>query len=121
MGFILIIVAYVLLIALSPLGVVYAFFRLMINNTIARWFNYFNRLFFKLAISLDQFANVLFAPLFNDVLIKSKTHTFGNEDETISSVLGKNQRDKTLRKAGKVLCFILDKLDKDHCKKSIGK
>ena len=40
-------------------------------------------------------------------------------EETISSVLGKNQRDNTLSFAGKVLVFILDTIDKNHCKKSI--
>ena len=33
--------------------------------------------------------------------------------------LGKNQRDNTLSFAGKVLVFILDTIDKNHCKKSI--
>lgn len=37
----------------------------------------------------------------------------------ISSVLGKNQRDKTLSSTGKVLAGILDFIDKDHCKESI--
>lgn len=33
--------------------------------------------------------------------------------------VSKNQRDNTLSFAGKVLVFILDTIDKNHCKKSI--
>jgi len=43
----------------------------------------------------------------------------GNIDETISSVLGKNQRFGHLTKFGKVICKILDTIDKNHCEKSI--
>lgn len=41
--------------------------------------------------------------------------------ETISGVLGKNERDNTLSKTGKILVWILNKLDKNHCFKSIDK
>ena len=47
-------------------------------------------------------------------------YKFGNVNETISSALGKNQRDKTLSWFGKIICLILDTLDKNHCKKSIN-
>ena len=40
--------------------------------------------------------------------------------ETISSALGKNQRDKTLSKKGKLLVKILDFLDENHCENSIN-
>ena len=40
-------------------------------------------------------------------------------EETISSALGKNQRDGTLTKIGRALVWILDKIEKEHCKKSI--
>jgi hypothetical protein len=36
-------------------------------------------------------------------------------------VLGYNQLDGTLSKVGKVLVWILDKVDKDHCIKAIIK
>ncbi|SDE79750.1 hypothetical protein SAMN05421544_12811, partial [Riemerella columbipharyngis] len=46
-------------------------------------------------------------------------YPFGNEKETISSALGKNERMGTLTKTGRRLCWLLDKIDKDHCQKSI--
>ena len=71
------------------------------------------------AVNLDRFGNSEFRTLFNLTLKKKEGYKFGNMEETISSVLGKNQRDNTLSFAGKVLAFILDLLDKNHCKKSI--
>ena len=71
------------------------------------------------AVNLDRFGNSEFRTLFNLTLKKKEGYKFGNIEETISSVLGKNHRDNTLSFAGKVLVFILDTIDKNHCKKSI--
>ena len=71
------------------------------------------------AVNLDRFGNFEFRTLFNLVLKKKGGYEFGNFEETISSALGKNQRDKTLSMAGKALVWILDMIEKEHCKKSI--
>jgi hypothetical protein len=71
------------------------------------------------AINLDKYANREFRTLWNKTLKIENGYNFGNENETISSALGKNERDKSLTKTGKVLVWILDKLDKNHCQKSI--
>lgn len=71
------------------------------------------------AVNLDKFGNREFRTLWNETLRKKSGYKFGNPEETISSALGKNQRDKTLTNAGKSLAWILDTLDKDHCVKSI--
>lgn len=76
--------------------------------------------FLSSAINLDKFGNREFRTLWNKSLKTSKGHSFGNIEETISSVLGKNERDNTLTKAGKILVWILDKFDKNHAKKSIN-
>ena len=75
--------------------------------------------FLDTALSLDKFGNREYRTLWNKILRKETGYEFGVVDETISSALGKNQRDGTLTGAGKVLCFILDTIDKDHCRKSI--
>lgn len=54
------------------------------------------------------------------LIIFGLRYQFGDFRETISSVLGKNQRDGTLSKKGEILVSILDFIDKDHCKKSIN-
>jgi len=71
------------------------------------------------AINLDKFGNREFRTLFNKTLATG--HRFGDINETISSVLGKNQLTNTLTKGGKMLVWILDKIDKDHALKSINK
>ena len=71
------------------------------------------------ALSLDIWANKEFRTLWNTQLRIDGGYEFGREGETISSALGKNQRDGTLTKKGKLLVKILDFLDKNHCIKSI--
>ena len=80
-----------------------------------------NRGYFKdSAINIDKFGNREFRTSLNATLIKSNSpFRFGDIRETISSVLGKNQRFGYLTKFGKVICIILDTIDKNHCEKSI--
>jgi len=106
-NFLLFITAYVLYLPLS-----------LIN-----WFVVDNKCgyFLSSAINLDKFGNREFRTLFNTFLILESGYKFGNINETISSVLGKNERDNTLTQTGKIVVWILDKIDKNHSFKSIGK
>ena len=71
------------------------------------------------ALSIDIWANKEFRTLWNAQLRTEEGYEFGVIGETISSALGKNQRDKMLTKCGKILVAILDFLDENHCEKSI--
>ena len=71
------------------------------------------------AVSRDQTGNVIHYTILNKYLIDTNGYKFGDKDETVSSALGKNERDKTLSKTGKILVKILDFLDENHCIKSI--
>ncbi|MHC0442306.1 hypothetical protein [Flavobacterium sp. 3-210] len=71
------------------------------------------------AITIDKIANREFRTLWNKKLRIESGYKFGAENETISSALGKNQRDETLTKSGKRLVKVLDFFEKDHCLKSI--
>ena len=99
------IVALGLFIVLAPIGVVWGIgalcFRMKLITALWRVGDYF----LSIGYTIDQSGNAFCGELFNDAMItpKSKCH-FGNPDETISSVLGKNKRDKTLTKFGKGLC-----------------
>lgn len=73
------------------------------------------------AVNIDKFGNREFRALFNKVLILKDGYKFGNINETISSVLGKNKLMYTLSNTGKVLVWILNSIDKNHCIKSIEK
>lgn len=72
------------------------------------------------AITIDKLANREFRTLWNKTLKKENGYKFGAENETISSALGKNQRDNTLTKTGIKLVWLLDKIEKNHCLKSIN-
>ena len=100
-------VAVILFILCLPVAIFYLVF-----DTVAS-------LFFRIAVVIDMGGNVLGEEIFNDFLITKDGYKFGNRKETISSVLGKNQRDGTLTALGNGLCKLLDIIDKDHCKKSI--
>ena len=71
------------------------------------------------ALSLDMAGNVLLRRPMNAWLITSKGYQFGNRKETISSVLGKNQKKGTLTPGGKCLAWLLDKIDPNHCRDAI--
>lgn len=109
-GFILYLVANLLFLPLTGLNLIAVFWK---YKTIKGYF-------YQGAIDIDMFANRNFRTLFNVCLRKKGGYAFGNPKETISSVLGKNQRDKTLSFVGVWVSYILDKIGKDHCKKSIN-
>ena len=104
MNFLLIIVAVVLSIPLYPIGFVYALIKC---DNLSLYFR-------GIAESIDQLGNHVMQYAFNKWLIKDNAYKFGNIDETVSSVLGKNKRDKTLTKTGRFLDRILNKLDDNH-------
>jgi len=72
------------------------------------------------AVNLDKFGNREFRTLFNKILINSKGYKFGDINETISSVLGNNQLACTHSRCGRILVWILDKIENDHALKSIN-
>jgi len=107
MGVILFIIAYVLFLPI----------------TIFNALNVKKKGYFKdTAINLDRFGNREFRFSLNKYLILEKSpDRFGSIEETISSVLGKNELTDNLTTLGKLLCWVLDKIEKNHCIKSINK
>ena len=77
--------------------------------------------FLSTARSIDVWANYEFRTLWNRFLVKHNvvSYAFGDKYETISSVIGKNARLNSLSITGKILRFILDTIDKNHCENSI--
>lgn len=130
----LMIIAKLLYWIFAPIGFLYAVPRMLTRmNRMAAW-NKLREYWMALAISIDQKGNVIMQELFNDLLIKDRKNftrepamreyivfktRFGNPDETISSVLGKNKRNGTLTTTGKVLDWILETIDPNHSIKSI--
>lgn len=97
------------------LGLLITFF---VNLYKRRWKYSFKRLdrqLLSIATSIDASGNIICKDLFNLFSIKEKGYKLEELKETISSVLGKNQRDDTLRKTGKAIVFILGKIETNHC------
>lgn len=67
-------------------------------------------------VSIDQTVQVILAPILNKIFDVSEEHKFGNPDETLSSVFGKNMQ---RCKACNWVCRLLHKIDPNHCEKSI--
>lgn len=104
-GFILFLIAYILTFPMT-----------IINYIVVKEKGYFR----STALSIDIFANREYRATWNKFLKKENGYPFGKKGETISSSIGKNQRDGTLTKTGEILCSILDWLDKNHCQNSIN-
>ena len=104
-GLILVIIALILSAIILPIGFVVGIIAAL------------DKYLFRIAKSIDQLGNVVCAELFDWMLVKKGKH-FGNEDETISSVLGRNIDNLTI--AGKALVWLLNAIEKDHVQKAIG-
>ena len=112
MGTILLLISFLLIIIFAPIAYIYGFFTALFRREL----NYYQK---NIAISFDQLGNCIGSHIFNAIMIENKGHRFGNVDETISSVLGKNRLSNTLLPAGKVLAYILNKLEPNHTDKAI--
>ena len=110
MGILLYIIATILWIILTPINWIIVSFKHGLSNAY----------FMETATDIDKFGNRNFRTFLNTTMRVRNGYNFGNVNETISSALGKNQRDGTLSWFGKFIAFVLDKIDKDHCKKSIN-
>lgn len=60
----------------------------------------------RFLLVLDQMGNVIFLN--------------GSQDETISSHIGRNIDDGTATCIQRKVCYLLSKLENNHCNKSIG-
>ena len=114
-NFILVILAKVLYLVVEPINFIYVIF-------VKKKFTWkkLNGYFREEAVSIDRFGNSQYRSLFNALFVAENGYHHGNINETISSVLGKNQRDDTLTKFGMLITKILDRMDENHCKDSIN-
>lgn len=114
-GLLLLLISIALLLATGLLGFIFGFLKQLFTKGLQGIGEYA----LKIAISIDQLGNVLMQHLFNLIWIKKEGYKFGNRDETISSVLGKNKQLAMLTGFGKVIDKILDFIDPNHSLNSI--
>ena len=103
----LLILAIALSIVLFPIGFIFALitFKFRLSDY-----------YIAIAYSIDQLGNVIMAQMFNIILIqRDSIFKFGNPDWTISAVLGGNLKTNKLKKIGRALVNILDKIEDNHC------
>ena len=109
---ILFFVAILIFSIVFPIGLIYQIITLFKKRNLSI---YLSDYFFKLAQCVDQLGNVAYRGLFNGVLItKESKAAFGDNQETISSVIGKNLEDNTLSKTGIWLNKILNIIEPNH-------
>ena len=117
------IILFVVSILLSPLlvvGIIWSLIKLAIGMRFKDWWNRIGDYFFVCAKAIDQLGNVMCQDMFDSLLIKNLDNPFGDEDETISSVLGRNYMTNNLTTLGKALAWVLNKLDPNHVQDAIG-
>jgi hypothetical protein len=114
-GFILLVIAVVMSVVLYPIGLIYSLITFRFS------FKQLGRYWFVMAVSVDQLGNVVMSTLFNDLLIRKYGHKFGDEDQTVSMVLGVNKKMGTLTRLGKFIADVLNKIDPNHVEKAIEK
>lgn len=120
-------VAGALSIVLLPLGILWTVGEIIVRifsssqkkSALAKSIWFLTATLHSFALGLDQIGNAVCRDMFNRLLIEQDGYKFGKVQETISSVLGKNQMLDTLSLWGRILVSILELFEGDHCLKSI--
>ncbi len=99
-NFILLMITFLLVLLFGSISFIY--------SIIKRAFKGVSFYFYKIAFSLDQTSNTICQDLFNDLLIFSYGHRFGNPDETLSHVLGVNKEQNTLYPLGRLIAALVN-------------
>ncbi len=121
LNFLLAALATLLFMSFLPIIVVFTGIHLTFRYNKQKVVEYYSKFFRGIAISVDQFGNVFGQYLFNFVFLKKGSQDlFGDPDETISTVLYKNNLDNKLSVLGKIILFLLNSVDPGHGEKSFG-
>ena len=124
---VLFLIASVLSVVLLPLGIIWTVGEIIVRiftseqkkSAFAKSIWFLTATLHSLALGLDQIGNAVCRDMFNRLLVKENGYKFGKVQETISSVLGKNQMLDTLSLWGWILICILELFERNHCIKSI--
>lgn len=106
-GIILFAISLVLTFVFAPIGLLFGFWQkdYLVNC----------------ALSIDQTGNVIMSKLFDKILLKRHQNHFGDPDQTISYVIGRNYIDNNLTPLGRAIRFILDFIEENHCLNAVLK
>ena len=116
----LLLIALLLAAIMIPIGFLITPIFVFVQSGADEAFNKIGSYFKGIAIVIDQTGNIVLEYAFNTWLIKVSGYQFGNSQETISSVLGKNLVAGTLSMTGLWLANLLDSIQSNHCINSIN-
>ena len=124
---VLFLIASVLSVVLLPLGIIWTVGEILVRifsssqkkSAFAKSIWFLTATLHSLTLWLDQIGNAVCRDLFNRLLIEEDGYKFGKVQETISSVLGKNQLLDKLSLTGRTLVVLLELFEEEHCIKSI--
>jgi len=111
-NYLLLIIALLLSIILFPIGFIWALFR-------AGSLDNYSLYLLDFAKMIDRTGNFVMSYMFNDLLITQNGYKYGQKDETISGVTGKNYINHTLTGMGDTLANTLDDIQQKHVEKAI--
>ena len=104
-----------LFVVIGFIGFAYSLFKCL---CLFKWRD-LNDYFLNIAESIDRLGNVVAGTfLMNDVMSSEKCYRFGNGRETISKVMGKNKKMKTITEIENNFADILNRIEKDHVEKA---
>lgn len=113
-GLTLLMLAIILVVVFTVLSFIYTIFFTAFTLKFQTGINNFGAYMKKMALSLDQFGNVSCAKLLQKTLSKKGGFEFGDEDDTVSYVLGRLKYQRKLTMFGKLMVLILHVIDRNH-------
>jgi hypothetical protein len=117
---ILLIVAIFLLSTIGVFGAIFGIIWSAKNFNKVSFIKYWTDTIYSINIGIDRIGNVVLGPCLNSwVLIDKTGYSFGSVNDTISRVLAVNYFMNNITTFGKILVWILEKIDKNHMNKSL--
>lgn len=114
----LLLVAVVLSVIIFPAAIVYTLTLALLQAKPGKIIGYLSQFALSMSLSIDQLGNTICRDLLNKCLRKPGGYDFGNYQETISRVLGKNKALGTLTSPGRGLSNLLNSIDRDHVERA---
>jgi hypothetical protein len=104
-----------LFVVIGFIGLMYGIFKCL---CLFKWRD-LNDYFLNIAESIDRLGNVVAGTfLMNDIMSSEKCYRFGNGRETISKVMGKNKKMKTITEIENNFAKILNRIEPNHVEKA---
>ncbi len=115
-------VALVMAAVFIPVGAVYGVIRNLLKHGPKKAARLYNDKRLMQAISIDKLGNVAAPELWEDLFTVETgiNYPFGHHDDTLSEVLGRNERSTTLSSVGTIISQILNWMDHNHVEDAIG-